>query len=158
MGRVPVDLLTAAGSLPVSSLAKGGCYQPTKKCSAAFPQTLLWRSFDGDTLRQRASNPQALGRSDPVEFWRIGTTGDYVKLNVVAGRNRITLDLIAWDCGQWPDLPRLAGSFLTAGTVFASEFCGSRRAEGHLPCSERRWRSAGRTLRPFRHPDEDRDP
>ena len=68
------------------------------------------------TLLGYRFSPRLAGRPDQ-RFWRIGTTADYGKLNAVAGRNRINMDLIT---ANWPDMLRLAGS-LTAGTVHASE-------------------------------------
>lgn len=61
-------------------------------------------------------SPRLAGLPDQ-RFWRIDTTADYGRLNAVAGRNRINMDLIT---ANWPDMLRLAGS-LTAGTVRASE-------------------------------------
>lgn len=68
------------------------------------------------TLLGYRFSPRLAGLPDQ-RFWRIDATADYGKLNAVAGRNRINLDLIT---ANWPDMLRLAGS-LTAGTVRASE-------------------------------------
>ncbi|MBT2552313.1 Tn3 family transposase [Arthrobacter sp. ISL-5] len=68
------------------------------------------------TLLGYRFSPRLAGLPDQ-RFWRIDTTADYGRLNAVAGRNRINMDLIT---ANWPDMLRLAGS-LTAGTVRASE-------------------------------------
>ncbi|WP_104111906.1 Tn3 family transposase [Arthrobacter sp. N199823] len=68
------------------------------------------------TLLGYRFSPRLAGLPDQ-RFWRIDTTADYGKLNAVAGRNRINMDLIT---ANWPDMLRLVGS-LTAGTVRASE-------------------------------------
>lgn len=68
------------------------------------------------TLLGYRFSPRLAGLPDQ-RFWRVDATADYGKLNAVAGRNRINMELIT---ANWPDMLRLAGS-LTAGTVRASE-------------------------------------